>query len=164
VPKIFWVPTDAPGRLAVVGRPRAGHFLGDDMRAYRAAGLDTLVSALPLEEATKCWLHEEGAAAAAAGLTFLHFPVPNLLTPEPVAALTALAPLAAAVREGRAVGAHCFAGVGRSPLIVASILALLGIDPDEAWRRVARARGRDVPDTHLQRAWVATLVAIRPIA
>ena len=93
-----------------------------------------------------------------AGLAFFSFPIPNLLAPEIDEALPVFTRLAAAVREGRSVGAHCFAGVGRSPLVIASVLALLGVDPPEAWRRVHLARGRDVPDTHLQRAWVSSLV------
>ena len=54
---------------------------------------------------------------------------------------------------GRAVAVHCRMG-GRSSLIAAALLTLHGIPPSEAWARVEAARGRPVPDTAAQFAWV----------
>lgn len=66
----------------------------------------------------------------------------------------ALAPLAAALTEGQAVAIHCRMGIGRSSLIAVSLLTRVGHAADDAWRRVEAARGRPVPDTPEQRAWV----------
>lgn len=159
--EIFEVTVPGPGRLAVVERPRGGHWLADDMATLRLRGVDTLISALPPREAATAHLADEGSAAAAAGIDFVHFPIPNLLTPPLDEAVPVLTGLASCIRQGGFVAAHCFASQGRGPLIVASTMVLLGVDPEEAWREIATARRLDVPDTHLQRNWVAQLVLYR---
>lgn len=155
--ELYWVEGAYPGRLAVAGRPRGGGWLFDDLAAMRASGVDVLVSALQEREVRELQLDDEARHAARAGLQFLHFPVPNLLTPPVEAAAPIVRQLADLAAAGRSIAAHCYGGIGRSPLIVASTLALLGDDPDDAWQRIARARGRDVPDTLIQRRWVANL-------
>jgi protein-tyrosine phosphatase len=157
VPQLFRIPTPHPGRLAVVERPRGGEWLRDDMAALRRAGVDTLVSALVDEELRHTWLEFEAAAAEEAGIRFLRLPVANLGTPPLPGALGALHGLATEVEAGRFVAAHCFASVGRSPLIVASVMVLLGADPAFAWEELELCRGRQVPDTLEQREWVYQL-------
>lgn len=159
--EIFEVAVPGSGRLAVVARPRGGIWLADDLAILRAHGVDTLVSALPPREAATAYLEDEHSAAVAAGIDFVHFPIPNLLTPPLEEAVPVFASLAGRVRRGGFVAAHCFASQGRGPLIVASTMVLLGVDPDEAWGRVAAARRIEVPDTHLQRNWVGQLVLYR---
>ncbi len=41
-------------------------------------------------------------------------------------------------------------------LITTGILVRMGVRPEDAWLRVAAARGRSVPDTEEQRTWLAT--------
>ena len=60
------------------------------------------------------------------------------------------------VRDKR-VAAHCFAGIGRSPLMIATVLVRHGLDVDAAWSRVSAARGLMVPDTDAQWQWLADL-------
>ena len=158
MPQLYSIPVPYPGRLAVVERPRGGDWLNADMRALRAAGVDVLVSALVDEELRGTWLEAEAEAAGAAGLSFIRLPVSNLGVPGDAAVAT-LAALAADVREGRYVAAHCFASVGRSPMIVASVMVMLGAEPDFAWEELNLVRGRQVPDTLEQRAWVRRFVA-----
>ena len=108
-----------------------------------------------------CWLDREHECATAAGIVFQRLPIPNLLTLTVAEGLPRIEGLAAEVRAGRGVAAHCFASVGRAPTIVASVLVILGLEPGDAWRRVQSARGKLVPDTDLQRHWVGELRAYR---
>jgi protein-tyrosine phosphatase len=154
---LWWVETPAAGRVGVVQRPRGGDWLAHDFAFLRGEGVDLVVSALGDKETRKSWLEDAHLHAEAVGLAYLRLPIPNLLTPGPEFR-PALHELAGRVRRGEAVVAHCFACVGRSPLIAASMLALLGVEPGEAWRRVERARGCAVPDTLAQRLWVWGLI------
>ncbi len=52
---------------------------------------------------------------------------------------------------------HCRQGIGRASLMAACVLLLHGAGADEAFKRIEEARGRPVPDTPEQRAWVARL-------
>jgi protein-tyrosine phosphatase len=144
------------GRLAVVTRPR-GDALQQEMSELRAAGYDTLVSALTPPEEAEHGLTQEGATAVAAGLRYHSLAIPDygLLVAGTLEA--PLRELAAALRGGAAIGVHCGQGIGRSPLIVASLLRHSGLSADEAWARLRMARGRRVPDTEEQKLWVKNL-------
>jgi protein-tyrosine phosphatase len=49
---------------------------------------------------------------------------------------------------------HCWAGCGRTGVVVGSGLVRHGVDPNEALRRIAEARGLGCPQTLEQRAFV----------
>jgi protein-tyrosine phosphatase len=49
--------------------------------------------------------------------------------------------------KGRSIAAHCRAGIGRSSVTVASIMVRNGFNPDDAFHRITKARGLNVPDT-----------------
>jgi len=108
----------------------------------RRAGVDVLVSLLPAEQAAGLGLE---AAAAAAGLAFRSFPIPDFGVPDRVAAEPELAALARALATGRHVAVHCWGGVGRSSLVAAAVLVRTGVAPVDAWARAAAARGLPVP-------------------
>lgn len=159
-PEFYWVECPAPGRLAVISRPRGSLWLADDMAHLATAGVDTLVSLLVQGELRELHLDDEAHEARRAGLTFVSLPVPDLSTPVDDAEMVpALQALRDELLGGRTVVAHCRMGVGRSPLCVASLLVLLGVPAVEAWRRITEVRGRDVPDTAAQGRWVEALEA-----
>lgn len=152
--EIYWVEAELPGKVGVCERPRGGPFLIDDMHHLRRLGVDVLVSALVDQEVERAWLLPAPEAAVEAGIELVRIPTGNLMTPNLEATLPTLHDLAARIRDGQGVAAHCWAGVGRSPTIAASLMVLLGIEPGEAWSRITRARGRETPDTREQERWV----------
>jgi hypothetical protein len=163
VAKLFWVDGTFPGRVAVCERPGAGGWLDGHLKSFRQAGVDILVSALTPWEAQSLSLEHVPERAQAAGLEFVSLPIANLGLPKP-SDIDALRSLAAQVQAGRSLAAHCHASVGRSPLIVASILVLLGLELDDAWARINAVRGREVPDTLEQLRWPAQLLAGASVA
>jgi len=60
----------------------------------------------------------------------------------------------AEVRMGGLVYVHCWAGCGRTGVVVGSWLVRHGVEPGEALRRVAEARGLGCPQTLEQRLLV----------
>ncbi|MEX0784408.1 MAG: tyrosine protein phosphatase [Dehalococcoidia bacterium] len=150
----WWIDCPAPGRLAVCPRPRGGDWLADDLAALRNGGADVLVSALTEDEETELELTNEPVLAEAAGLRFVRLAIGDFGVPRLGAVGTSLLALRDDLATGRTIAAHCRMGVGRSPLIVASLLVAVGVEPDEAWTRVEAARGLRVPDTEAQRQWV----------
>jgi protein-tyrosine phosphatase len=155
---LWWVDCPAPGRLAVVERPRGGLWLEDDLAALRAEGIDTLVCMMVEGELKELQLDDEPAFAVAAGLRFEWLSVPDLSPPADEARVVAgFERLRDELLEGRTVVAHCRMGVGRSPMCVASVLVMLGVPAVEAWARIQAVRGRDVPDTAAQGRWVEAL-------
>ncbi|MFG2555516.1 tyrosine protein phosphatase [Streptomyces sp. NPDC048581] len=142
-----------PGRLSTMVRPRGYGLLAADMAALRGAGADILVCALPDAERAELGLTDEPRLAEAAGLRFVALPVPDFTVPSIPVVLPALRELAAELRAGAHVVAHCRCAIGRSSLIAVSLMILLDIAPEAAWTAMERARGTRVPDTEEQRAW-----------
>jgi protein-tyrosine phosphatase len=154
--EVYWVPGPWPGRLGVVPRPRGGDWLTDEIRSWKAAQIDAVTSLLTPEEAVELDLQAEEAVARQEGLEYYAFPIPDYSVPRSrVELLRFLSRLEEALESGKNVAVHCRAGIGRSSLMVASLLVAAGLEPEEAFRRIEKARGRPVPDTSEQRDWVA---------
>lgn len=153
--EIFWIDGVGKGRLAVMPRPRGGDWLADEVCSLRAGGVDVLVSLLTVEEVEELNLAEEARHCAANGIEFVTFPFADRSVPNSVSeAFGLVRALAAYLAEGKGVAIHCRQGVGRSAMIAACVLAMLGDRPEASFERIAKARGRPVPDTAAQREWV----------
>lgn len=164
-PALHVIAWPGPGRLATMAHPRGGHQLAGEMAGLARAGVDVVVSALTPPEHDRLGLSEVAGAAAAAGITWLSFPIADRGVPSAQDLRTDTATvalgirLAAHVRAGRFVVTQCFAGIGRSTLLAAVTLVMLGIGAEEALRMVAEARGLPVPDTAAQRDWLYEFAA-----
>jgi protein-tyrosine phosphatase len=152
---LYVVNTPAAGRLATMAHPRGGDWLADELTGLADAGVDLLVSALTDGEMRQLELVREADEARAAGLAFVRYPIPDIsLPPDLPAELELSARLAEQVRAGRFVVAHCWAGIGRSSMIVGTVLVQLGLTPQQAWAAIREARGLQVPDVAAQEQWL----------
>jgi len=156
---IRWIPAGLPGRIGIADRPRGGDWLADDVARLKADGVDSLVSMLDSGEVAELELVDEERQCAEAGIEFVSAPVPDRGVPEHGQEFRAVAErLLAQVAASRTVAIHCRAGIGRSSLLVATILVLSGASPGDAWTKIAKARGLPVPDTAEQRRWLDSMV------
>jgi len=150
-------------KLAIVPRPAGGESLEQEMAAMRKAGIDVVVSMLEPSEARELGLEREEDAARKSGIRFVSFPIPDHGTPAETAPFErVLEFLERSMREGKRVGVHCRGCIGRSSVVVASLLVRSCMKDVDAWRQIREARGTSVPDTPQQRMWVET--EIRPKA
>jgi predicted protein tyrosine phosphatase len=158
--RVFWITGPWQGRLGIVPRPRGGEWLDDETRAWREAGIDIVVSLLESGEEAELALAGESASAAARGLEFRSFPIPDRSVPSSREAVTELASeIVSALRAGKNVALHCRQGIGRSALIAAATLILGGEDAETALQRIGRSRGLQVPETQAQRQWISDFSA-----
>ena len=152
---IYWIADIPSGRLAILGRPRSGDWLSDEIADWKAAGLTDIVSLLEDHEIRELDLAREAELAERAGLSFERFPIPDRGVPGSSEAAHVLwARLEARIRSGHSVGIHCRASIGRAGLVAVGVLLRLGVPEGVAWQRASKARGRPVPDTDEQRSWV----------
>ncbi|MEL6543941.1 MAG: tyrosine protein phosphatase [Myxococcota bacterium] len=106
-------------------------------------------------------LENEPELARSLGLDYVSIPIRDREQPDSVFEfLRALRPATDAFLSGSSVVAHCRAGIGRSTLVVSSLLLQAGLHAHEALARIEKSRGRPVPDTEEQRAWVHALERI----
>lgn len=152
---IYWLPHGQSPRLAIVSRPRGDDWLKDDLAYLKREGIDVLLSMLEPQEAVYLGLQHESEVAGSVGLEFISYPVPDRTTPEDEDGFRRLvARLVRLIGEGKSVGVHCRACIGRSTVVVAAVLIQLGITPTDALALTEGARGCMVPDTPQQRRWI----------
>jgi protein-tyrosine phosphatase len=162
--KLDWI--KAPGLdLAIVPRPRGGDWLLDDLRSLKAAGIDVLVSLLTQAEADELGLSSEAPGCKEVGIQFLVFPIEDRSVPNSAAAFSKFAEQAdLELKKHSAIGIHCRAGIGRSSLLAACLLAQHGYEPSAAFEAITQARGCSVPDTDEQRRWVERWIESSSVA
>ena len=160
-PNIYWIPGPGAGKLAILGRPRGGDWLSDEVDGWREYGIQVVVSLLFQDEIAELALEDEARLVERSGLTFISFPIHDYDVPSSAGALRELVKkLEALLREGQTVGVHCRAGIGRSSVIAACLLVNHGEDTDVSFQRISSARGASVPDTVAQREWVGEFARI----
>lgn len=153
-PEVYKIPISV-GRLAIMARPRAGEWLRDEIDGWRTAGIEIVVSLLETSEVHELQLADEASCCRASGIEFISFPIRDRGGPtsRPMAR-ELIDSLVSRLHAGSSIAIHCRAGIGRSSLIAACVLLKLGIEPDEAFHTIGRARRAAVPDTAEQREWV----------
>lgn len=154
----YWIETGLSAKLAIMPRPNGGRQLEGEIRNLKREGADVLVSLLTPEEDIELALEHERAACSGHGILFRSFPIPDRHVPsstEPF--LHFIDTLHHDLLQGRSIVAHCRAGIGRSSLLLASLLRREGLSTDDAFRRITQARRMLVPDTPEQLRWVENL-------
>lgn len=146
-------------------RPRGGDWLEDEIKNWKLAGIGTLVSALTSEEVSELDLGREGLICQELDIGFVSLPIQDRGLPKSQAVVAEIvAGLASKLRSGGNIGIHCRQGIGRSALLAACVLSRQCIAGDEAFGRIAKARGAPVPDTAEQKQWVERFVRDYPAA
>jgi len=136
-------------------RPRGGDWLEDEIDSLRRSGVDVVVSLLEDAETRELELGEEGAFCEAKEMRFVNFPIKDRSVPSSRRDFINLATqFAAALAHGQSIVIHCRQGIGRSSLLAACVLVVLGLSPEQAFERIEEARGCSVPDTKEQREWL----------
>lgn len=156
--EIYWIRKDDHTRLAIVARPRGGDWLETDLSRLKNGGIEGIVSLLTAPEVEELGLTEESSFAAALGLSYFSFPIPDRTVPLDAGGFSEfIASLSAEVESGRALGIHCRGSIGRATVTAASLMVRLGWKPDVALDEIELARLCPVPDTPEQRAWILAL-------
>ncbi|MGZ9099929.1 MAG: protein-tyrosine phosphatase family protein [Brevundimonas sp.] len=158
--KIHWIGLEASGRLGVAARPEGGDGLDAEMAGLAYDRVDHLVSLLRPGEADVLGLAEEGAAALRRGVGFYNFPIIDHGVPTDMVAYRRVAhAIDRRLHAGQTIVIHCRAGLGRAPSLAVCALIEGGEHPDEAVLRVGKARGRPVPETDAQLAFIRAFAA-----
>ena len=154
----YWIETGLPAKLAIMPAPYGGNRLEDEILTLKREGTDVLVSLLTPDEEFNLGLEHEHAACSGHGIRFRSFPIPDRDIPTSTEAfLKFIETLHHDLLQGRSIVAHCRAGIGRSSLLLASLLRREGLSTDDAFRRITQARRMLVPDTPAQLHWVENL-------
>ena len=123
-------------------------------------GVDILVSMLRADEAAELGLTAEADACRAAGIEFKSFPIQDREVPSSLGSFASFVDeLRRVLHSARSLAVHCRASIGRSSLLLAGVLCAEGFTPEDAFKRLAKARGLQVPDTVEQVQWIEKFAA-----
>lgn len=154
-PTFEWVDTDGRFKLAIMPHPDPTQ-LDAHLRELKERGADVLVSMMQPQEAAALGLGEEGEACGRAGIDFRNHPVQDHQTPpDREEAIVFARELLALAETGSGVVIHCYAGIGRSATMAATVMLLSGFSLEEACRRISQARRLRTPETPAQLQWLA---------
>ena len=163
--------TFAPGKTGPAEVRRVSHQrdLDLDLRSLVALGTTTLAGFTETQEMDQLGVPLEVLRMAAEdlGVTSLHHAIPDLKAPETgeasESALQFAQDLAKRVQQGETVTVYCRGGLGRSGMMAAVVLTLLGEPADQAIQAVRRARGRGAIQTKVQEEFVRTSASNLPL-
>ena len=154
-PEMYWIDES----LALLMRPRGDDWLADEIRAWKDAGINVVVSLLAAYEITELGLTREAAVCQSADLEFFWFPIEDLSVPDHLLdTIKLIDTLTALQHDGKTIGIHCRQSLGRAPLIAACLLVRKGVASTTAWEIIGAARGTTVPETDEQREWLNRFV------
>lgn len=158
IPTFHWIDDLPKGRLTTMPCPASQTKL--ELQAWRAAGVDIVVSMLPLGEAMLLGLAEEKALCQSYGMEFHNVVVSDMQTPSSSHEfLACVCYLLEQLAQDKSIAIHCRIGIGRASVLAACILVAQGSSVDEAFARISQARGLPVPDRPAQVTWVRNLAA-----
>ena len=156
----FWIEGEWPGRLAVSPRPRGGDWLEDEMKHWRRERVNAVASLLMPDEVQEFDLELERKHCEALGISFYALQIIDRNAPSSTkTARELIGQLTAELSARKNVLVHCRQGIGRAGLIVVAVLMSKGRNLPDAIELVSKARGREVPETPEQLAWLRTFAA-----
>ncbi len=118
-----------------------------DLNFFKSEGIHTLVS---LQEMDPLW----GAWCAAAGIRWIHYPIPDFSTPSDIATFdTLVRSLIESLNNKEPVCVHCRAGIGRTGMLLSCIMGKFLLLSPKAAIAAVRAT-RMALDTPLQEKFV----------
>lgn len=143
------------GSISLMPKPPGGSQLPAYIQFLKSRNIDVLVSLLQYEEIISHSLLNEGIECEELSIEFINFPIKDHSTPQFIIPFNHLIEqLVKRIESKKNIAIHCYAGIGRTGLIAASILIKMGIQVDEALIKLSQTRGLRVPETIQQITWL----------
>ncbi|MCH6258992.1 dual specificity protein phosphatase family protein [Puniceicoccaceae bacterium K14] len=144
------------GNLYVMPKPgKGGGSVAEGIAALKAEGVNLLVSLLQKDEQITEGLEKEAELCSGSDIQYLNFPIEDHHTPnDREAAMKFIEVLKDKLSEGKSIAIHCKGGVGRTGTLAGALMLACNIEPEEVFEKLSAARGKKMPATEEQRAWV----------
>ncbi len=155
-PTFYEIELIGSGFLAVMAKPVAGEWIDDEFSGLANASLHRVVSLLEPHEAYEVGLGDEESLCEKYGMSFVSYPVVDRGLPPSVIGFAEMTKkLYHEIAGDLNTVIHCRAGIGRTGLMAAGVLLHAAFSVDEAFARVTKRRGVEVPDTDEQSEWLS---------
>lgn len=155
LPDFYELPNFRPGKISIIGRPRGGDWLENEIKSLSLAGVNSLVSLLTPPEIGELGLQEEAKLCEKWGIEFIALPIADRSVPPNNKLFEEVVnKLLEQTAAGKFCVLHCRMSIGRSAVLATALLIKKGYALENVLEIVAQARGCSVPDTPEQVAWL----------
>jgi protein-tyrosine phosphatase len=164
--EVFTIDSIGKGCLAIMAHPASAGNAAATIAEIAALNFHQVVSLLEPAEADSLGLAREAELVAAQSMKFASFAIPDMGLPTCGDEFAQLARrLFSDIEAVTNTLIHCLGGIGRSGLLAAAVLLQGGRDIQAAFAQVSHMRGKRVPETAQQGAWLqANLATITNVA
>jgi len=153
--EVFRIESIGAGCLAVMAHPASAGNVAGTIREIAAMDFHQVISLLEPAEADLLGLAPEAELVTEQSMNFVSFPIADMGLPACSEDFGRLAhQIFTQIDAGTNTLIHCRGGVGRSGLLAAAVLLQGGRDVPAAFAQVSLMRGRRVPETEQQGAWL----------
>jgi len=143
------------GSITMMPKPPGGSQLNAYIEYLKSRNIDVLISLLQYEEINSHSLSQEGIACDESYIEFISFPIKDHDIPQFFIPFNHLIEqLVKRIESDKNIAIHCYAGIGRTGLVAASILIKMGLQVDQALIKLSQVRGIRVPETIQQISWL----------
>jgi protein-tyrosine phosphatase len=137
-----------------MSRPN-GDTLREDLQMAKDAGVHEVISLLTTDEVADNKLDAEAETCRSLGMKFKRYGIQDHGVPMVDVGLNDfLRAVAKDLRAGKSILVHCNSGKGRSGLIAGALMAMEGMDVDDAIKAMRSARHSRVPENDEQEQWL----------
>lgn len=148
---VFKIPINKDFFLYTMPAPKQADGLVHFFENLREIRINHVVNLLDNNDLRELGLLEEPSIARSLGLNYTSFPIEDFSFPHDTKAFIALAKsLKAEILNKQIIAIHCRAGIGRSSLLAAAILASFAFPKDKIFEHISLHRKVNVPDKEEQ--------------
>ena len=159
-PKLHWIQQIEPYGIAVAQCPIGFKALAISVQSWQQAEVTLVISLLEEHESARFGVAKEAELCEKEGLRFFSYPIEDFNTPDSMDDFNIFVNrILQFILKGDKVLIHCYAGVGRTGILAACLIATLKkIPTHEIFVLLRESRGYEMPATRAQKEWVEKFI------
>lgn len=157
ISQIYWIEPFKNFRLGTMARPRGGDWLEDEIKGWKRAGVEAVVSALTDQEMIEFNITEEENLCKRHGIQFYRLSIQDRSVPLSMNEWKSSIDDLLKSFNGKSLVTHCRMGIGRASMIAISVMLNHRVSFQDAFHWMEQARGTSIPDTEEQLNWLLDL-------
>lgn len=143
------------GSITMMPCPPGGTDHVEFAKFLKLKQIDVVVSLLQNEESIDLGLNSQPSDLDNQDIEYINFPIQDHNVPQFVVPFKSLViQLEKLIKHDKNIAVHCYAGIGRTGILSASLMIHLGYDVDTSLIKLSQARKLRVPETLEQITWL----------